>query len=131
MTSGGTGHADLRDAAVPASVDDDRFAVSRSADGSYRLSGALVLDNAHAALQTLMDVVRDEHGAVLLDLGEIRRVDSVGLALLIESMRLARRRALQLRFRRLPAQFEALVAVSGVEAMLPRTDRVPGAVSSD
>jgi len=110
---------------------DDRFGVRRVAAGHYLLSGALSFVNARSALQMLADVVRDERGEVLLDLGDVTRADSAGLALLIESMRLAgRRRDVRLRMSNLPAQVEALAAVSGVDAMLPRVERVDCALST-
>lgn len=98
---------------------DTLFAVQPVGEGCYLLSGTLTFVNARAALRSLSEVVRDGGGGVLLDLQSVVRVDSAGLALLIEVMRLARQRDVRLRFRNLPAQVGALAAVSGVAAMLP------------
>jgi phospholipid transport system transporter-binding protein len=102
--------------------DETRFAVQRVGAGCYHIAGAMIFLNARAALKTLGEIMDDERGDVLLDLGEVTRADSAGLALLIEAMRLARQRALRLRVRNLPAQVEALAVVSGVDTMLPRAD---------
>jgi phospholipid transport system transporter-binding protein len=108
---------------TPAADDEVRFAVRPVGAGCYHIAGALSFLNARAALKTLGDVMNEERGDVLLDLGEVTRADSAGLALLIEAMRLARQRELRLRLRNLPAQVEALAVVSGVDAMLPRADQ--------
>ncbi|MGY6213856.1 STAS domain-containing protein [Methylolobus aquaticus] len=114
-----------RDAPGRAQVADDevRFAVRRMGEGCYHIAGTLSFLNARAALKAIGDVIEGERGDVLLDLGEVTRADSAGLALLIEAMRLACQRDVRLRLRNLPAQVEALAVVSGVDEMLPREDK--------
>jgi phospholipid transport system transporter-binding protein len=102
--------------------DETLFAVHRVGPGCYHIAGALSFLNAREALKTLGKILEDERGDVLLDLGEVTRADSAGLALLIEAMRLARQRELRLRVRNLPPQVEALAVVSGVDTMLPRAE---------
>jgi phospholipid transport system transporter-binding protein len=100
--------------------DDDRFAIVCVSPGVYSLSGALSFVNARAALRTVGDVLAESQGDVRFDLRDISRADSAGLAVLIECLRLAGRRRVSLTFSNLPSQVEALAAVSGVDAMLPR-----------
>lgn len=109
--------------AVTRPSEEDPFAVRCIADGRYLLSGALSFRNARSALGLLGDIIRGEHGVVSLDLRDITRADSAGLALLIEAMRLAGQQNVCLRLSNLPAQVEALAVVSGLDAILPRAER--------
>ncbi len=58
-------------------------------------------------------------GALVLDLGGVRRADSAGLALLVEWLRAARRAGRELRLRAMPEQMRAIARVSGLDRILP------------
>jgi phospholipid transport system transporter-binding protein len=56
---------------------------------------------------------------IRLDLGGVTRADSAGLALLIEWLRIARRRRAVIEFRNIPPQMLAIARVSGLDSVLP------------
>ncbi len=58
-------------------------------------------------------------GALVLDLGGVRRADSAGLALMVEWLRAARRAGRELRLRAMPEQMRAIARVSGLDRILP------------
>jgi phospholipid transport system transporter-binding protein len=55
----------------------------------------------------------------VVDLAEVRRIDSAGLALLIEWSRQAQRRGVSIHFENIPSQMWAIVTVYGLEEVLP------------
>ena len=110
-------------------ADDAAFTVRPARAGVHELSGALSFTNARAALQELREILRKASGEVVLDLQGVTRVDSAGLALLIEVIRLAQQGPCVVRFRNLPAQLETLAAVSGVVALFGSAQPLAGAPS--
>jgi phospholipid transport system transporter-binding protein len=58
-------------------------------------------------------------GAVRLDLAGITRVDSAGIALLIELIRAVRQRGGEVSLEHAPPQLMAIATVSGLDAVLP------------
>lgn len=59
---------------------------------------------------------------LVFDLKDVTRTDSAGLALLLEWMTLARKKALQIHFRNLPAQLWEIAKVSDLEEIIPLAD---------
>jgi len=60
-----------------------------------------------------------EGNAIDIDLGQVQRSDSAGLALLIEWLREAQRSGASLRFFNIPAQMLEMARASGLEQILP------------
>ncbi len=58
-------------------------------------------------------------GRMTVDLGGVSRSDSAGLALMIEWLREARRRKVDLRFAHVPDQIRHMAQVSSLEDILP------------
>jgi phospholipid transport system transporter-binding protein len=94
--------------------------VVRLAERRFGLNGELSFNTAAAVLRAAQTALRDEKGTVEIDLTAIRRVDSAGVALLIELLRFAKQRGIALYFTHIPQQLESLAAVSGVDGLLPR-----------
>jgi phospholipid transport system transporter-binding protein len=63
------------------------------------------------------DLVEDPE--VLVDLSDVTRMDSAGLALLVEWQGQARRLNTTLRFHNIPAGIAAIAEVYGLDAVLP------------
>lgn len=61
-------------------------------------------------------------GAVTVDLSGVERVDSAGVALLLEWVRLASRRGLSFSYSRMPPRALALARIGNAEALLPISD---------
>lgn len=85
-------------------------------DHALALRGALTFDTAPDLLPAGADWVRRGSGPVTIDLAEVERIDSAGLALLVEWVNLARGR--QVRFANVPAQARELIDVYGLSAAL-------------
>ncbi|MEJ2688001.1 MAG: STAS domain-containing protein [Gammaproteobacteria bacterium] len=61
----------------------------------------------------------DDSAEMIVDLGDVERADSAGLALLVEWMRAAKRRDTAIRFLNMPAQMLAIARVSSLDQILP------------
>lgn len=58
-------------------------------------------------------------GDLTIDLAQVERIDSAGLALLIEWLRHARVANRTLRFANIPAQVQTLIRINGLQDALP------------
>lgn len=85
----------------------------------HALSGELGFAQVPAALATARAALeREADGPVELDLSGVTRVDSAGLALLLELARQARARGRELRCTGAPAQLRRLAEFFGISAVL-------------
>lgn len=90
-------------------------------DGHYRLPEALTFATTpHLYLQT-GEMFDTPLPRLTFDLAGVQRVDSAGLALLLEWLREARRRSKEIRFENIPEQLAAIAKVSGLSDILPGT----------
>ncbi len=88
-------------------------------DGIFVVSGPLTFDSAPGLWREssgLLDGARE----VVLDLNDVTRTDSAGLALLLAWMREARRRGVDIRFRHIPEQLMAIARTCNLQDLLPR-----------
>ncbi len=86
--------------------------------GRFRLSGAATLQSVAALRAAGLQAFAASSGAITLDLGALTRVDSAGLALLIDWLAWARSSSRELRFVALPDSLRALARLSDVEPFL-------------
>lgn len=91
--------------------------LQRQSAGRFSLQGELSFDTVPALVAAGEQLFADGD-AVSVDLGEVGRSDSAGLALLVSWIRLARRRQKTLEFHHIPAQLQGLARVSGVAQLL-------------
>ncbi|MBA2592561.1 MAG: STAS domain-containing protein [Gammaproteobacteria bacterium] len=100
--------------------------LSQRGAGVWHLAGVLDMTSVPTlrdAADTLVDAPE-----VLVDLCEVTRMDSAGLALLVDWQGQARGRRTKLRFRNLPADIAGIAEVYGLGAVLLAEDfRDPGA----
>jgi len=82
------------------------------------VSGDLTFTTAASGIG-MTDELFAEMAQLDLDLSEVTRSDSAGLALLIEWMRQAKKVNKPIRFFNMPAQMLALAEASGMEELLP------------
>ena len=80
-------------------------------DGRFRLSGALTFETVPELLDRSRKLLPFERA--------LDRIDSAGLALLIEWLRLAAAHGQTIAFRQAPAQMRDLARVSGLDGVLP------------
>ncbi|MCX4187954.1 STAS domain-containing protein [Methylophaga sp. OBS4] len=85
---------------------------------TFRVSGELSLDSAAAAMTAAEDLFNST-AELDIDLAEVSRSDSAGLALLIAWMRQAKQSEKTISFRHLPAQMLAIAKASGLDEFLP------------
>jgi phospholipid transport system transporter-binding protein len=92
--------------------------VQRRDDGTFSLSGELSfasVPEVWKAAESLFEGASQFE----IDLSEVTRSDSSGLALLVEWARYARREGKEIRFVRVPDQMIAIARVSGLDRVLP------------
>lgn len=95
----------------------DLFGIHKLADGSFKLLGELSFASANLALQQTATLFTSAE-AIVFDLVEIGRVDSAGVALLLEWRRSAHECGGMLDFVNPPDQLRAIAHVSGVDGIL-------------
>jgi phospholipid transport system transporter-binding protein len=86
-------------------------------DGRFVLSGELSFANADRILQAGAVAFRD-HDDVEVDLSEVGRADSAGLALLLEWKAGARRRKNSIRYSGIPDGLLAIARTTDVDTLL-------------
>ena len=89
-------------------------------DGQYALSGDLVFDNAPQLLAE-GDVAFGALRRADIDLARVGRVDSAGLALLLDCSRDARAAGRVISYRNVPGSLVALAGISEVSELLGAT----------
>ena len=88
------------------------------ADGVIAVSGRLGFDTAAGVLARTGDALTAGHGPATIDLGGVERIDSAGLALMVEWLRLARAAQRPLSFVHLSEQACEMIRVHGLGHML-------------
>jgi phospholipid transport system transporter-binding protein len=91
--------------------------ISRSGTGRYAISGELTFSTVPDVRRNALDEVSDN--PVQVDLAGITRVDSAGIALLIELIRTVRKRGGDITLTHAPPQLMAIARVSGLDTVLP------------
>lgn len=94
------------------------FRVEPKGPGHYILCGELTFDTVPAIWRE-QRIPFEEGQALVIDLQQVDRADSAGLALLMEWLRTARREKVDIRFTNVPAQMLSLARVSSLEQILP------------
>lgn len=91
-------------------------------EGRFAVRGDLSFQTVVGALEESRELF-SSYATLEIDLGEVRRADSAGLALLLEWVNWARNSAREIRFHRVPAQIISIAQISEVEDMLDRAER--------
>ena len=85
--------------------------------GHYQLAGDLTFDTV-ASLCKQNKVFFRQQGDVLVDLSLVTKADSAGLACLLELIRQAKSRDVEIKFDNIQKQLRSLVRVSGLEKLM-------------
>lgn len=91
--------------------------LKKADDGRLLLSGEL-------SMATVPALLKHDHlqsggeGEICIDLQDVQRADSAGVALLIEWQRAARQQQQTIRFQNIPSQMLAIARLSGVDELL-------------
>lgn|SRR5690554_7991545 len=86
----------------------------------YSVSGELTLDTVTEALSESTELF-EKADTLDIDLANVTRADSAGLALLVAWMRQARQSEKKIQFQHVPAQMLAIAKASGLDEILPVT----------
>lgn len=92
---------------------------------TWRLSGELIF----ATVGDLLTEFAQQRPPKVIDLCDITRTDSAGLALLIEWLKQTKDALIT--FRNIPAQMLSIAAISGVQGMLIKNSTHQNSASSD
>lgn len=89
-------------------------------DNEYDLQGNLTYDTVPDLFKRNSRAIS---GSVILNLSQVERVDSAGLALLVEWSCQARERGEKLVLKNVPDQLKSLIDASGLREILPISSR--------
>ena len=87
-------------------------------EGLYRLPEALTFATTPDLYLQTGEMFNTPLPRLTFDLTGVTRVDSAGLALLLEWLREAQRRGKEIHFQNIPAQLAAIAKVSGLNGIL-------------
>ena len=93
------------------------FRIEDRGEGRFALGGEMSFANADRILRASGPVFA-AHDDLEIDLSDVRKADSAGLALLLEWKSEARRRHARIRFRDIPQGLAAIARTTGVDAFL-------------
>ncbi len=87
-------------------------------DGTVAVAGALTFDTVPRVFEQSTAWLERPGGPISIDLREVSRADSAGLALLVEWLRLAKTKGRSLKFVNAPEQVKSLIRVNGLDRAL-------------
>jgi phospholipid transport system transporter-binding protein len=87
--------------------------------GVLSVNGELTFKTVTAVLEQSRPLLDAAQGWLVMELAGVSRVDSAGLALLIQWMRMAEARSVDILFRHVPEQLLAIARASDLEKILP------------
>ena len=87
-------------------------------DDTFQLAGELNLESVPDALNKFEKLLTQAGEAVLIDLQGVTRIDSGGVALLVECLRLLQLKNKTAKFSHLPEQLLEMAKLSGLEHLL-------------
>lgn len=88
-------------------------------EGRYSVAGELSFATVSELWRRSGPLLTGGEGPLVLDLAQISRADSAGVALLVEWTRQAREAGREIRFEHIPDQLLAIARVSALEEVLP------------
>lgn len=88
-------------------------------DGRFLVSGEMNAVTVPALRRTAKDLITTSTAELFFDLQDVGRSDSAGVALLIDWMRLAKEKQLEIKFQNLPEQMWEIARVSDLDHVIP------------
>ncbi|MEJ2514713.1 MAG: STAS domain-containing protein [Gammaproteobacteria bacterium] len=96
-------------------------------DGHFAVRGDLTFRTAGIALAESKELFAD-HSILEIDLSEVKRTDSAGLALLLEWVNWAKNYVREIRFRNVPDEIFSIAQISEVDDLLSKGERWTGVI---
>lgn len=87
-------------------------------DNVYRIIGELNMATVPQLLNDMAGMFNKGNDTTVIDLSEVSRSDSAGLALLLEWLAQAKHHNSSITFQNLPEQMQAIIKVSGLEELI-------------
>ena len=87
-------------------------------DNVYRIIGELNMATVPQLQQDMSGLFKTANDSLVIDLTEVSRSDSAGLALLLEWLAQAKHYNTSITFQNLPEQMQAIIKVSGLEDLI-------------
>lgn len=101
----------------------DKLEIIRDGD-RLCVSGTLGFSTVAQAESQWLDQL-DKHAEIIeIDLADVGRIDSAGLALMVSWMQLAQEKDITIRYTHLPRSLAGMAAVYGIESLFQVVDRV-------
>ena len=88
----------------------------------FALSGELTMQTVPAVARDSQSLISNMRGEIKINLANVVRADSAGLALLIDWLRQAQRYEFKLEFEHLPEQLMQIARLSELQELLPIHD---------
>lgn len=98
-------------------------------DGKFRVVGEMTFETSPVLLDR-SEKLFAPHSLIRVDLTEVQRADSAGLALMIEWITWANRTVREIRFDNIPDMIMNIARISEIEDMLKVGERWKGFISS-
>ena len=105
------------------------FELTELGEGRFTLSGEMTFANCGDILRK-SEGPFEKHTRIEVDLSEVTRTDSAGLALLLEWITWANHTVREIRFRDIPSRVGAIARVTEVDDLLQRGERWAGFIEA-
>ena len=105
------------------------FELTELGEGRFSLSGEMTFSTCGDILRK-SEVPFEKHTRIEVDLSEVTRTDSAGLALLLEWITWANHTVREIRFKDIPPRVDAIAKVTEVDDLLQRGERWAGFIEA-
>jgi phospholipid transport system transporter-binding protein len=99
-------------------------------DGKFRVVGEMTFETSPDLLEA-SEKLFAPHSLICVDLSDVEKADSAGLALMIEWITWANRTVREIRFDHIPDMIMNIARISEIEEMLKVGERWKGFISND
>jgi phospholipid transport system transporter-binding protein len=93
--------------------------IERSGENLLGVRSDLTFTSVTAVLAQSQSLLHEGSSGVVIDLADVTRADSAGLALLMQWLRIGKKLGKDIRFRHLPDQLLAIARASDLESLIP------------
>ncbi|HHQ69692.1 MAG TPA: STAS domain-containing protein [Halothiobacillaceae bacterium] len=91
--------------------------------GLIKLAGTLGFSTVATADNQWLNALNEHCDTIEVDLAEVGRIDSAGLALMVSWMKLAQEKGVAIRYTHLPRSLAGMAAIYGIDSLFQVVDR--------
>ncbi len=92
---------------------------SQGPDNRLSVQGDLDVYSVAEAIRQGSKLIESNDSFEVIDMGDVKKIDSAGLAFIIELMKLAKKNNKNIQFKNIPARMHAVAEVYGLSQILP------------